>query len=551
MVNTPTLRRKGFLQRWKGPSRKSARHPLWVPDPDRYMPAATRTRWPTGNTANPWLYGTGLAYQCSKLFFGSPDYPTNNFLITFVGFALTEGGNAPQETQAPPNDTFIDEAYFIHPNGTEYPIDFLGNAAATVTTNTGVVHGTVTLPEDLPGWSVFGVKTFYHGVEGAARLGCYRIQRHRGEKFWGAADLASVKALATANAVSTAALDPDTWYNTVGNATNSQQQAYGPSLICAKGWDGRPAPIVIGDSLIERQEIAASADERGNMGMIRRWLDKRDDTYGSYIPIVMGVPGAHNEYELGTNATKRWDMIDAIAVGWNNGKPIWTSILDQGGRNDTHSTSSATWLSRKYQADTRVVTRYPDQTGKLVGMTILPTMASTSNVGFTTAGYGATAAQWNGVTGVLAAVNSAIKASSRFKAVLDAYTAYVSDVDPTKAAGGADMPLGNVVGHPGNQDGVTNWNTMVLPDTVPLGSTILFEYQPGLYARRTVDEIVSNNGDGTMTVRVHESFATIVQDNAALYGAPFTASGLIHPALHAILRFVSRFSQSGKLYLHV
>ncbi|MGO8426121.1 hypothetical protein ACC772_39545, partial [Rhizobium ruizarguesonis] len=63
-------------------------------------------------------------------------------------------------------------------------------------------------------------------------------------------DLTSIRALALANAASTPARD--TFYNTVGNESNSQPLAYGPSMVLAKGWDGRPVPMVLSDSLIDR-----------------------------------------------------------------------------------------------------------------------------------------------------------------------------------------------------------------------------------------------------------------------------------------------------------
>ncbi|MBB4288892.1 hypothetical protein GGE16_000908 [Rhizobium leguminosarum] len=75
--------------------------PPWVADANRYMPAATGTRWPAGFTQT---CTAGLNYQCSKLFFGSPDYPTNDFLIPFVGFGCSEGNLAPQETILPNAD---------------------------------------------------------------------------------------------------------------------------------------------------------------------------------------------------------------------------------------------------------------------------------------------------------------------------------------------------------------------------------------------------------------------------------------------------------------
>ncbi|TAY40140.1 hypothetical protein ELH89_08670 [Rhizobium leguminosarum] len=527
----------------RAPRRWLSGPPAWVPDLNRYMPAATGTRWPTGSTTNPWTYTAGLNYQCSKLFFGSPDYPTNDFLIPFVGFALTEGGNAPQETQGPTTDTLLDEAFFIHPDGTEYPILFGGQAAATITANTGIVYGQVTLPTWLPAWSIFGIRTVYHGNAGENRLGSYRIQRHRGEKFWGAGDLASIRALATANGPSTPALDPDNWYNTVGNATNSQQQAYGPAMVLAKGWDGRPVPLVLADSLAERQEIAASADERRNMGIWRRWLDQRDPVWGSLIPVVMGVPGAHSEYELAGSgasiATRRWAMIDYIRDTFNGGKNIWTFVLDQSGRNDTSSTLSL-WQSRKFGLDDRVKARYPGV--HMVGITIMPTFTS-SDGGRTVAGY-STSAVWNPVTGILASLNASIMSSPRFAKVIDMLPAFMSDTDPTKGPAAELFPLGNVIGHPGNQDGTTTWDTIRLPSTVPLGSRISFEYQPGQWASRTLSGR-TDRGDGTADYRVAEIFATNVQDNATLLGHGMHTD-FIHPALHGVLRTVSRIPQSEK-----
>ncbi|MBB4345215.1 hypothetical protein [Rhizobium leguminosarum] len=533
MINRRSLLWSTFLSSGGGG------HPVWVPDPNRYMPAATGTRWPSGATATPWTYPAGLNYQCSKLFFGSPDYPTNDFLIPFVGFALTEGGNAPQETQGSTTDTLLDEAFFIHPNGTEYPILFGGLAAATITANTGIVYGQVTLPTALPAWSIFGIRTVYHGNVGENRLGSYRIQRHRGEKYWGAGDLASIRALATANGPSTPALDPDNWYNTVGNATNSQTQAYGPAMVLAKGWDGRPVPLMLADSLAERQEIAASADERRNMGIWRRWLDQRDPVWGSLIPVVMGVPGAHSEYELTTNALKRWVMIDYIATNFNGGKPIWTFVLDQSGRNDTTSTLSL-WQSRKFGLDDRVRARYPGV--HMVGITIMPTFTS-SDAGRTVAGY-STSPTWNPVTGVLASLNSSIMASTRFAKVIDMLPAFMSDTDPTKGPAAEMFPLGNVIGHPGLQDGTTNWDIIRLPSTVPLGCRILIEYQPGLWTGRTLSGR-TDRGDGTADYKVVEVLPTNVQDNATILGTGMH-SDFIHPALHGVLRTVSRIPQSEK-----
>ncbi|MGO6708962.1 hypothetical protein [Rhizobium leguminosarum] len=511
--------------------------PPWVPDASRYMPAATGTRWPAGFTQT---YAADLNYQCSKLFFGSPDYETNDFLIPFVGFGCTEGNLAPQETILPNADIAMDEVFFIHPNGTEYPVLFGGNAAATVTASTGIVYGQVTLPSALPAWSVFGIRTVWHGTVGQTYIGGYRCQRHRGEKYWAAADLASIRALALANGASTPARD--TFYNTVGNESNSQPLAYGPAMVLAKGWDGRPVPMVLSDSLIERQEIAATADARRNMGMWLRWLDVRDPVWGSIIPLVMGVPGSKSVQELATSATKRWAMIDAIRDTYNGGKNIWTFVLDQSGRNDNSATAS-TWSNAKLGLVDRVKTRYGAGI-HVVGVTIIPTMTASSDSGRSVAGY-TVPALW---TTTLATVNNTIKASSRYAKVIDQLLAFTADTDPTKSPAAEMFPLGNVVGHPGNQDGVTTWDTIKLPASVPNGTRIMFEYQPGLWTSRTTYDRV-DNGDGTADYKVIEVFATNVQDNAALlaHGMNLDVSSYVHPVLQGILRFVSRLPQSEKL----
>ncbi|MBB2705975.1 MULTISPECIES: hypothetical protein [Rhizobium] len=521
--------------------KEGSSHSPWVADPNRYMPAATRVQWPGGFTQT---YAAGLNYQASEVYFGSPDYPTNSFLIPFVGFGVTQGGNAPQETVNPNADMLIDEVFFLHPDGSEYAVLFGGAAAAAAPAATGIVWGQVNLPADLPRRSLFGIRTIWHGTVGNTYIGGYRVQRHRGEKYWAAGDLPSVRALAAADAPSTPDRDPDGFYNTVGNVSNSQPLAYGPALIFAKGWDGRPVPLVLSDSLVERQEIAASADARGNMGVWRRWLDVPDPVWGETMPLIMGVPGAKSQLELtgsgSTIATLRWGLIDVVKNTYNGGLNPWTFVFDQSGRNDNNATAS-TWANFKFGLIDRVKARYGAGT-HVVGVTLMPTFTS-SDAGRTVAGY-SVSTLWNPLSGTLKAVNDLIKASSRYANVIDILPAFMSDADPSKGPAAELFPLGNVVGHPGNQDGVTTWDTMRLPASVPLGSRIMFEYQPGLWTSRTLTGRV-DNGDGTANYKVQEIFATSVQDNATLLGHGMN-SDFVHPALHGILRTVSGIPQSEK-----
>lgn len=521
-------------------ARERASHPQWVPNPNRYMPAATGIHWSQSFVQT---YADGLNYQCSKLFFGSPDYPTNNFLIPYLGFGLTDGGNAPQETINPNGDMLLDGSNFVHPDGNKYPVLFGGNVAGAVTAATGVLFGLLTLPDWLPPWSIYGIETYYHGTVGNTYIGGYRCQRHRGEKYWAAGDLASVQTLATADGPSTADLDPDARYNAVGNVSTSQPLAYGPAQIFAKGWDGRPVAMVLSDSLVERQEIAASADARRNMGVVGRWLDQRDPVWGSTPHIIMGLPGAKSANELNASALLRWNsFLDAVKNTYNGGLDAWTFGLDQSGRNDNNATA-ATWLGSKTALPgTRIRNRYGAGT-RIVGMTILPTMGSTDG-GRTVAAY-TVSTLWDAVSGTLKTVNDGIKASAVYNAVIDLQAAFMSSSDPLRAAAAENFPLGNVIGHPGNQDGMTTWDTMKLPNTVLLGARVMFEYQPGLWTSRTLIS-KTDNGDGTADYKVAEVLATNVQDNATLLGHAFTAADFVHPALYAVLRTVGRLPQAEK-----
>ncbi len=506
------------------------------------MPAATGIHW---SQAFVQTYGAGLNCQCSKLFFGSPDYPTRTFLVPYIGFGLTDGRNAPRETIIPDTDILIDEAFFIHPDGTEYPILFSGIPSAAVEAATGVAFGLVTLPADLPSWSIYGIRTVWHGEVGHTYIGGYKVQRHRGEKYWAAGDLASVRALAALNDVSTPDRDPEENYNIVANATATQPPAFGPAQIFAKGgYDGRPVACVLSDSLVERQEIAASADPRRNMGIIARWLDKPDPVWGSIPHIFMGLPGAKAQNELQPNALLRWDsFLDVVKNTYNGGKNPWTFVLDQIGRNDNHPDASV-WLGFKTSNARRLKTRYGAET-RIVAMTIPPT-ATTSDDRTTVAGYSVTTL-WDSVRGTLKAVNDGIKAHPDYAATIDLCIAFASDVDPLKPPAAEMFPLGNVVTHPDNQDEVTLLRTIRLPSAVPLGSDVKIEYQPGTYFNRTLIAR-DDRGDGTADYGVAQAFPDKVQDGARIWGNAMNNdnNSVIHPLLHGVLWTVGRLPQSEK-----
>jgi hypothetical protein len=512
------------------------KHPVWIADPNRYMFFATRNRWMNGFNM---VAATNLNYIGSKLFFGSAPYETNSHRWHFSGFAVTEGGGAPQETIYPTTDITIDEAFVIV-NGVEYAVSFGGSASTTVTAQTGSVWGTTPTLTSIPRDAVFGFRTNWHVAVGQSYIGGYRIQKHRGEKLWAAADLASLQALATADAAITTEMD--TFYNTVGNASNSQPLAYGPDIMVAKGWDGRPVPLILSDSLKERQEIAASADDRGSMGVWGRWLDVGDPVHGRIPHFAMGCPGAKSAQELtgsgATIATKRWAILDEVQ-SLNSGKNCFTIAIDQSGRNDNSATAS-TWYNAKFGLVDRFKTRYPGVS--VVGCTILPTTTST-NTWRDLAGQ-SVSTLWSTT---LATVNDTVRASSKYSAIFDIIKYWASPNDPNRFPGHLEFPLGNLVGHPGLQDGTTTWNTAVSPVAIPVGYRIAIEYQPGLTTGRTVLSCV-NNGTTGYDITVLEVLATNVQDNAPIYGQ--TSADGVHSQPYHIVDTVRRFPQSEKLKLY-
>jgi lysophospholipase L1-like esterase len=325
-------------------------------DPNRYMFFATRARMPSGALVTAAL---GSNYVCSKIIVNTPQYDTNTFRFHYSGFALTEGGNSPQETVVtgvigtPGNSTTIDLA-FARINGVFYPLKFSAADSAVVVDQTnGIWCDPLVLPKAVRAKSAIEIWTFYHTAVGEKQYPVYRVQKHRGERVWGASDLASLLAFKdNPLAASTPALDAN-------YGLQNQAQYYGPDFMVAKGaWDGRPVVLVPADSIGEsRQEFGPAADARGNIGITRRWLDK-----GYSIPhCIIGVPGAaaFREY-TGTGssiATRRRDIIREI-IAFNNGKLPFTTILNQLGFNDA-ATPYATYTSRYTGEVARLRAEYP------------------------------------------------------------------------------------------------------------------------------------------------------------------------------------------------
>ncbi|PDT33335.1 hypothetical protein CO671_25425 [Rhizobium sp. M10] len=318
-------------------------------DPDRYMFFATRNRMPSGGIVTA---AAGTNYVCSKIVVNTPQYKTRTFRFHLSGFASTEGGNSPQETVVTgtigaPGNSVIADAMFIRVAGIFYQCSFAGSNTVTVADQTnGAWTDELTVPDVAPE-SEIEIWLFYHTAVGEKVWPVYRIQKHRGERVWGASDLDTLLAFKdTPLADSTAALD-------VSYGLQAQPQYYGPDFMVAKGdWDGRPVALGFVDSIGEaRQEYSAAADARGNLGWLRRWLDK-DGGAGRIPHCLIGMPGAGSVREYtgsgSSIATRRRDIVREIKA-FNANKLPFTVIANQMGQNDT-STSYSTWFNTNYRA---------------------------------------------------------------------------------------------------------------------------------------------------------------------------------------------------------
>ncbi|MBX5157057.1 hypothetical protein HJB89_07940 [Rhizobium sp. NZLR8] len=367
-------------------------------DPDRYMFFATRNRMPSGTIVTA---ASGTNYVCSKIVVNTPQYKTRTFRFHLSGFASTEGGNAPQETVVTgtigtPGNSVVADAMFIRVAGVFYQCTFAGLNTVTVADQTnGAWTDELTIPDVAPE-SEIEIWLFYHTAVGDKIWPVYRIQKHRGERVWGAGDLATLLAFKdTPLADSTAALDTN-------YATQTQPQYYGPDFMVAKGdWDGRPVALAVVDSLGEaRQQFSAAADARGNLGWFRRWLD-RNGGIGRIPFLMIGMPGSGSVRELtGTGAaiaTRRWAILDEIAT-FNSGKKPFTIIANQMGQNDTAATYAVFFTTNYRSLITRLRARYPGV--RIVAFPPLGRTVSTRTVTLTSVGTVVTATIASGISGL-------------------------------------------------------------------------------------------------------------------------------------------------------
>ncbi|QGZ14114.1 lysophospholipase L1-like esterase [Rhizobium phage RL2RES] len=485
-------------------------------DPTRYMFFATRVRMNSGYI---WPSLTGKNYMASKLKFGTPDYDVEDPLLHFSGWSMTEGGNAPQETQLPGNDVIIDAVELFDSAGVKYVMTNASNPGVTIPSgNTGFWFRSLT-PLKLIKNTNFTVITKWHNNVGQNYVGAYRIQKQRGEKFWGAADGTALQALIDADAPVTTEFD--VFYDVAPGAQNaSQVQCFGPDMMVAKGdWDGRDVALILADSFgASRQEISATADARGNMGPLARALD--DKATGRVAHHFMGCPGAKCQNECLTSALKRWDILDEVKNTYNGGTNYpFTIVANEMASNDASSDVPGTWMVRLVGLMNRVRTR--------IGASIpywqftVPPRNSTTASYSTAAAISVLSTLWSTNRNDL---NTRIRnktgyAHDGYLELDRAWTNYPTDPDKfasiTDIWGATPNYLTNYTPGGGTSSGIFAKGTI---DFNPIiGESYIAEYQTGTWGGRIVSTIDSVNPNGTLNVTFTTESATAFQATSKIY----------------------------------
>ncbi|MEH0194585.1 hypothetical protein V7S57_02500 [Caulobacter sp. CCNWLY153] len=513
---------------------------------DRYMVGLTRIR---PNSGNNLVAAAGTERKMSVFVYGAPQFMTNRYRFHFSGFASTEGGNSPQETVLPGNDTVIHGVWAIIGaaivngavlGGVRYRLTFGGANGVTIASGAnGPWTDEANFLSNVPKEGHVAVVTEYSTAAGQNQIPNARIQKHRGERIWGAAAGVSLEAmLDNLAAPSTAALD--TTYGLV-----TQPQFYGPDNAAFKGWEGKPVALVMADSIGEsRQEYSGSADARGNLGVLRRWLDADDATHHRTPHYMIGMPGAGSQRELTTNALKRWDNLDQLTT-WNGGLPPFTVVLDQLAQNDLNATF-ANMLANHKGAVTRVKARYPGV--KVVAWGVLPRSTSTDYYATRANQTRASGNEWatptdtwgNGFKWQLEAAREALL-DGELSAYISTKPAWYDASYPGAWAPATVTSLAQ----PAGTDGVATYSQVVLTQ-MPYVSDVV-RWGGAFAGVGIVTDVAANPGGGWLAT-LDRNTNTVVAAAGSAVLIPPTNDG-VHPQPTEVVREVSAIPQSEKAKL--
>lgn len=497
-------------------------------DQDRYLFWASGAKVASGANTTA---SAGLEYVMTKLVFGSPQYPINKLRLHFSGFACTEGGSSPQETVNPGNNTTIN-GIWIEVAGVRTRATFAASNTVNVATATnGAWTDEILLPDAIPAETLVTIYTSFSTSSAGARIPVYQIEKERGERVWGAASAAALEVLLGTATASTAALD-------TAYGGTAQPAFYGPDMMVAKGWDGRPVALGVNDSIGERQnDTPQSADTRRNKGWLRRWLDSSGGR-GRIPHFLMGVPGASSTRELSTSSTKRWDVLDEI-IALNGGKWPFTCVIDQMSINDYNATY-ATMKQNWKDLVTRIRARYSNVPVIAIGTTPR-TSASSDN--YLTTGANQT---YNASGGVYPTGNYYLLDADKAAGMDGTIQGFIDLIGPAYAALSGKWPAARTttLAAQAGTDGVAGYSTIRVVDE-PVRGEILRWGVNGAQLGAVVDY---SGSAGDWLVTLDRSTNVVVSAAGSLVYSPSTTDG-VHPRTWEIQRMAAAVPQSEKTRL--
>jgi hypothetical protein len=494
-------------------------------DQDRYLFWASGAKVPSGALGTA---ASGTNYVMTKLVFGSPQYAINHLRLHFSGFASTEGGNSPQETVLPGNATTVDGVWISVDAGPASRCTFGGaNGASIASGANGAWTDDLALGADIPAESLVTIHTLYHVAVGEKLIPSYQIEKHRGERVWGASDVATLEALIGTDAPGTAALD-------TAYGGTAQPTFYGPDMMVAKGWDGRPVALGVNDSIGERQnDTPQSADARRNKGWLRRWLDA-DGVQGRTPHFLIGVPGASSTRELATSSAKRWDVLNEI-VAFNGDKWPFTCIIDQMCINDYHATY-ATMHANWKDLVTRIRARLGNVPVIAIGTTPR-TSASTDN-------YLTAASQtYSSSGGVYTTGNNYLMDADKAAGMDGTIQGFIDLIGPAYTATAGKWPGAwtTTLAAQAGTDGIAGYSTIRVVDE-PMRGDLLRWGGNGAQLGTVVDY---SGSAGDWLVTLDRSINIAMSAPGSVVFAPTTSDGT-HPRLREILRMKDAVPQAEK-----
>ncbi|MFG5120871.1 hypothetical protein [Methylorubrum sp. POS3] len=296
-------------------------------DPNRYMFAATRLRFPSTTGT---LSGSGTVYSVQSFFIGTPDYAVSNprfFLPTFYG--VTTGAN-PSEFALP--TAYQYEKLAIKVGGTWYECPNAAFMVDPAVDASGFLLDAI--PVTMPANTVIECRMAWNAPGGSTLAGVSRAN-----------DIAEISMLSSSGSLAAKCTD-----GTALTANGFARHVI-PAFMVAKGWDGRPVGLLAGDSIqagANENSITGFMSPRGTQGYWQRGLD--DNTNSQRIAFgTLALEGARpSDWSTRANWSRKLDAV-AKVTAVNSNKPPMTFIGSNHGNNSASIANPYSWLTGFWQ----------------------------------------------------------------------------------------------------------------------------------------------------------------------------------------------------------